>query len=162
MLPAGRRSEAFFVPLKIWSNTGTFGDAKDSPLTANLPAFYSWGRVRYKLAKDGHLLTNEIFRLMLMSAPPGVCAPGCSSGLGFSNDQDEVKHCGVTYNSCRLQRLGKTISVQQHMLRSTNVDAHGDWLPRVATCLLGCQSWGPAWDLFRPPQYNGGWPNSSN
>ena len=72
MLPAGRRSEAFFVPLKICSKTGTFGEAKDSPLTANLPAFYSWERVSCQLAKEEHLLTNEIFRLTLMSAPPGV------------------------------------------------------------------------------------------
>ena len=91
MLPEGRRSEAFFVPLKIWSNTGTVGDAKDSPLTANLPAFYPWERVRCQVTKDEHLLTNEIFRLMLMSAPPGVCAPGCGSGLGFSNHQVEVE-----------------------------------------------------------------------
>ena len=72
MLPEGRRSEAFFVPLKIWSNTGTSGDAKDSPLTANLPAFYPWERVRCQLAKDEHSMTNEMFRLLLMSAPPGV------------------------------------------------------------------------------------------
>ena len=70
MLPAGRRSEAFFVPLTIWSNTGTSGDAKDSPLTSNLPAFCPWERVRCQLAKDEHLLTKEIFRLMFMSMPP--------------------------------------------------------------------------------------------
>ena len=43
MLPAGRRSEGFFVPLMTWSNTGTFGDAKDSPLRANLPALSMGG-----------------------------------------------------------------------------------------------------------------------
>ena len=65
MRPVGRRSEAFFVPLKIWSNAVTFGEAKDSPLIANLPAFYPWERVSCQLAKDEHLLTNEIFRLMV-------------------------------------------------------------------------------------------------
>ena len=76
MPPEGRRSEAFFVPLKIWSNTGTFGDAKDSPLTANLIAFYPWERVSANSRKDEHLLTNKIFKLTLMSASPSVCAPG--------------------------------------------------------------------------------------
>jgi hypothetical protein len=39
MLPDGRRSDAFFAPLRIWSNTGTEGGAKETPLTVKLPAF---------------------------------------------------------------------------------------------------------------------------
>jgi hypothetical protein len=38
-----RRSDAFCVPLKIWSNTGTEGDAKEAQLTEDLPAAYSLG-----------------------------------------------------------------------------------------------------------------------
>ena len=37
MLPEGRRSETFVVPLKIWSNTGTLGDEKEAPFTSNKP-----------------------------------------------------------------------------------------------------------------------------
>ena len=33
MLPAGKRSDAFFAPLKIWSKTGTVGGLKLTPLT---------------------------------------------------------------------------------------------------------------------------------
>src|ERR1700677_3045057 len=101
-----------------------------------------------------------MFKLMLMSAPPGVCTPGCSSG--FRNYKDKVKHNEVTHNRCRHQRLDKTISVQQYMSRSIDVDARGVQLLQVASCLLGCPSWGPASDLCRSPQYSGGRPNSSN
>ena len=36
-------SDAFCVPLKIWSNTGMEVDAKEAQLTENLPAAYSLG-----------------------------------------------------------------------------------------------------------------------
>ena len=38
MLPLGRRSDAFCVPLRIWSKTGTLGDSKGTPLTVKSPA----------------------------------------------------------------------------------------------------------------------------
>jgi hypothetical protein len=41
MLPDGRRSDAFFAPLKIWSNTGTDGDWKETPLMVKFPESYS-------------------------------------------------------------------------------------------------------------------------
>jgi hypothetical protein len=37
MLPDGRRSDAFIAPLRIWSNTGTEGGLKETPLTVKFP-----------------------------------------------------------------------------------------------------------------------------
>lgn len=39
MLPDGRRSDAFFAPLRIWSNTGTEGGSNETPFTVKFPPF---------------------------------------------------------------------------------------------------------------------------
>jgi hypothetical protein len=37
ILPAGRRFDAFWAPLKIWSRTGTLGVSNVTPLTVKRP-----------------------------------------------------------------------------------------------------------------------------
>ena len=61
-------------------------DAKEVQLTENLPSVYSLGVCisRCERAKGESLHTNVIFKLILMTSPPGVGAPGCKSG--FSNN----------------------------------------------------------------------------
>ena len=100
MLPAGRRSEAFFVPLMTWCNTGTFGDAKDSPLTANFAHVLSMEGSQVPNC-ERRAFTDE--RNIQIDVDVNASA-GCGLGLGFSN---KMKHSEVTYNRCRLQHLVK-------------------------------------------------------
>ena len=87
-------------------------DAKEVQLTENLPSVYSLGVCisRCERAKGESLHTNVIFKLILMTSPPGVGAPGCNSG--FSKYQSQAPHPEVTYNGSRAERLGETILVQ--------------------------------------------------
>ncbi len=42
---------------------------------------------RRHVVKDERLLTNEIFRLILMSTPPGVGGPGYNSDISMHQDK---------------------------------------------------------------------------